>query len=142
MTDLPGMLVPLGQGPVAHAFLVLPIMGLSLIIVAAHALSLAKAEMPASRRRIRLASAMVMMLMLPIGSYALSLADPVRDQRAFVLAWMLTTGLVVMLLALAGLDLLNTWRLHRRDLRTLRRTLRESLRDARDEAASRTLPGR
>lgn len=137
----------LAQGSLVHAWVVLPIAAFALLVVSAHALAVARSDMPPSRRRIRLSSAMLMLLMIPVGAFALGIADPTRDQRAFVLAWMLVTGLVAMLLMLAGLDMANTWRLHRRDLREMRRELRDAIHagrsvDAADaESPARTLPG-
>lgn len=117
-------MILLASENLAPAWLVLPVAGFTLIVVAAHVLLLAKADMPASRKRIRLVSGMLMMLTLPVISYALSIADPVSDQRAFVLSWMLTTGLLVLVVGLAALDMVNTWRLHRAELRGLRQSLK------------------
>lgn len=98
----------LAQGSLVHAWVVLPIAAFALLIVSAHALAVSRSDMPPSRRRVRLASAMLMLLMIPVGAFALGIADPTNNQRAFVLAWMLVTGLVAMLLMLAGLDMANT----------------------------------
>lgn len=132
------MPLSLANGPIASAWLVMPLAGVALLVVAGHILLLLRADMPASRRRIRIASGLLMMFTLPIGAFACGIADPVLSQRAFALAWMLTAGLVTLVLALAVLDMLNTWRLHRLELRELRQRLRE----ARDVAGGANLPVR
>ncbi|GJQ28237.1 MAG: hypothetical protein HBSAPP03_01210 [Phycisphaerae bacterium] len=110
----------------APTWVVLPVAGFTLLIVASHVLLVTKADMPASRRRIRAMGGLLMMLTLPVMSYALCLADPVHGPREFVLSWMLTTGLLVLVMALAGLDVVNTWRLHRAGMKALRRELRDA----------------
>lgn len=99
------------DGALAPAWLVCAFGSITLLFLAGHVLGLAKSDTPAPRRRIRLASGLVMMLMVPLASFALGFADPLRAPREFVLAWMLVAGLLVITLALAGLDVLCTWRL-------------------------------
>ncbi|CAG0968217.1 hypothetical protein PHYC_01100 [Phycisphaerales bacterium] len=132
------MPLTLANGPLAPTWLVMPLSALTLLVVAGHLLLLLRADMPPSRRRIRTASGLLMMFTLPIGAFALALADPVLNQRAFALSWMLTAGLVTLILALAMLDMLNTWRLHRVELRELR----EHLRQSRDLARGTNIPVR
>jgi hypothetical protein len=124
----------IGQA-LAPAWLVFPLSAIVLLAVAAHVLVLWRSEMPESRRRIRMASALVMMLALPVLALALGGLDPAKDQRTFVLAWMLATGLILIVVVLAGADILNTLRLYRRELKELRELHREMTQRAGDTAA-------
>lgn len=119
------MMILLGAG-LAPAWAVLPVAMLTLLVVAAHVLLLVRADMPPSRRRIRAASGVLMMATLPVAVYALVFADPVIQQREFVLSWMLTTAMVLLVLLLAIVDIVNTWRLKRVEAGHLRRLLREA----------------
>ncbi|MBI1189697.1 MAG: hypothetical protein GC200_03325 [Tepidisphaera sp.] len=96
---------------------VFPLAVLAMLVVAGHVLWLPRAEMPASRRRIRIANGLLMLFALPLAAYALGIADPSNDKRGFVMAWMLVSGMVTIVLLVALVDLANTWRLHRRELR-------------------------
>ncbi len=120
----PLLLGSIGSGPVAPAWLIVPLAILAMLVIAAHVLMLPKVEMPDSRRRIRTANGMLMLFTTPIFAYALSIADPSQDQRAFVLSWMMVAGLLVIILLVAMFDIANTYRLHRVQLRALRDELR------------------
>lgn len=113
---------------IAPAFLVMPVAGLALLVLAAHVVSLAKSDMPASRRRIRVSNGLLMMFAVPLAAYAFSIVSVDRP-RAFALAWMLVAGLLVLIVALAVVDLLNTFRLHRAERRHIRRELSHTLRN-------------
>ncbi len=121
---LPLSLATVGSGPVAPAWLVVPMAILTMLVIAAHVLVLPKVEMPDSRRRIRTANGMLMLFTTPIFAYALAIANPAKDQRAFVLSWMMVAGLLVIILLVAMFDMANTFRLHRLRLRQLRGRLR------------------
>ena len=99
------------------AWAVFPLAVLAMLVVAGHVLWLPHADMPASRRRIRIANGLLMLFTLPLAAYALGIADPSSDKRGFVLAWMMVSGMVTIVLLVAMVDLANTWRLHRRELR-------------------------
>jgi protein-S-isoprenylcysteine O-methyltransferase Ste14 len=86
--------------------------------------------MPDSRRRIRTANGMLMLFTAPLLAYALGFANPAADQRAFVLSWMLVTGLLIIILLVAMLDIANNYRL----MFLQRKALREELRRERMEA--------
>lgn len=109
----------------APTWAVIPMAALTLLAVAAHARALAQEDVPPSRRRIRSANALVMLVAIPIGAYAIGVAEPAADQRAFVLAWTLLAGLLVVVTGLAVLDMLNTYRLYRRGKREMLRKLRQ-----------------
>ena len=82
-----------------------------------YSMRLGAGEVSQSRRRIRQASLIVMFLSLPLLVSALSFIDPARSPRAYVMAWLGVMVGVAMVLLAAGIDLLNTWRLERRQRR-------------------------
>ncbi len=95
---------------------------------------------PASRRRIRVASAWVLLATIPLCAAGFCMIDPNVRPREFVLAWSLVIGLLMVTIALAGLDIVNTLRLRgiaRRRLAVDGRLLEHRLREARGSA----LPG-
>lgn len=94
-------------GPVAPAWVVLPLAAIALIVIAVHWVQLAKADMPATRKRIRTACGAVMMLCVPVFAYAFGVASPSKP-REFVLAWMLASSMLLIVLLLACVDLLHT----------------------------------
>jgi hypothetical protein len=102
---------------IAPWWAVLPTAVVAMLVVAGHVMLLPGAAMPASRRRIRAANGLLMLVTLPLAAYAVGAADPDVDPRRFVLAWMLTAGLLVIILGLAMLDILNTLRLRSRERR-------------------------
>lgn len=125
--------------PIAPAWLVVPLAILTLLVVAGHALMLWNSDMPATRRRIRLANAFIMMFGTPITAYAFALASPQR-KGLFEFVWVLTTGIVLLVLLLAMLDLLNTARLAAGERAQMRRTVRLARRDMLEQAR-RSRPG-
>lgn len=110
---------PLAYAPLAPSWLVMPMAGLTLLVVASHVLSLGRAPMPPSRRRLRLANGIIMMLAIPIGAFALGMADPRSQPREFTMAWMLLTGLLLIVLLVAVADIFNNWRLARIERRRI-----------------------
>lgn len=113
----------------APAWIIIPFAAVTLLVLAGHVLALGGADMPASRRRIRLANGLVMMFATPLTAYAFCIAAP-EEPRVFTIVWTLVAGLLFLVVMLAGLDLLNTWRL----LASERRRLRAELKAAREEA--------
>ncbi len=111
------------SGALAPLWIVAPLGVVTLLVVSGHVLSLWKAEMPASRRRIRIANGLLMMMSIPLGVYALSVADPAVQKREFLLSWMMIVGLVTLVLALAAGDILNNWRLYFAEKRRLAREM-------------------
>jgi ABC-type dipeptide/oligopeptide/nickel transport system permease subunit len=107
-------------GPILPFWLVAPPCVLAMFFLAAHARGVTESQMPASRRRIRQANALLMLFTLPLLAYALSLASP-GSPRVFVMSWVTAMALLVMILGLALLDIANSWRLHRSEVRALRR---------------------
>ncbi|MGH7131114.1 MAG: hypothetical protein ACREJO_04120 [Phycisphaerales bacterium] len=114
------------SGPLAPGWVVAPVCALAMLATAAHVWAVQRAEMPASRRRIRTVTGLVLLVMWPLLGIALSGVDT-ADRRRFVLVWMVVMGLVVMAIALAVLDMLNSARLAVREKRELMKAMREEL---------------
>lgn len=102
--------------PIAPLWLVGPLAVLAMLAIAAHVLLLWQAEIPPSRRRIRLFNGVVMLFGTPIAAYAFGVVTPAQ-QAMFQFAWLLTAGLLLIVLLLAILDALNSIRLHWNELR-------------------------
>ncbi len=100
------------------ALVVIPVALLAMIVVAGHLLVMRQSLLPPSRRRIRTANAVLMLALIPTMSVALA-GSP--SPRAFVVLWIVVTWLLGLVLMLAALDVANSLRLHRRELRDLRR---------------------
>lgn len=105
---------------IAPAWFVLPVSIFTLIVIAAHWVMLAKADMPPLRKRVRSACGLASMLAVPVLAYAFGIAD-VDSPRQFVLSWMTATVLLLIVLVLAGIDLSVTAWDARRQLVRLRK---------------------
>lgn len=116
-------------GPLVSPWLAVPVGAVVIVILTVHMRSQAYADMPESRRRIRTVNDWLMLLATPVTVYAFSLATP-ADPRAFLLAWLSVAGLLVIILLVAGLDILNTGRINLGDRRELRGQLRAALRES------------
>lgn len=121
----------LAQG-MLPAWLVLPICGVVLIVIAAHVLGLHMQHMPPGRRRIRTACGLLMMFVAALIAYALSIqqvpqggagGDPERG-RAFVMLWTIIVGLLAMMVALAAADAVHTLLIALKERAALRQQLR------------------
>ena len=109
--------------PILPAWLVLPFGALAMIAVAGHFLWLrAAADMDPQRRRIRLTNAVLIMLVIPFVVYGFALATPSKA-REYVYVWVVTAALLMMIILVALVDMLHSWRLHRLQLRDLRRQI-------------------
>lgn len=124
-------------GPLLPAWFVLPVALVVLVLVAGHWIALGRMDMPPARRSIRSANGLVMMLAIPVLASGFGIVGTERP-RTFVLTWMLASGLLLLVLLLALLDMAYTWRLA---LGT-RRALRDELRSTQERAgaASRATP--
>lgn len=121
-------------GPLAPAWLVLPLAAVALLATAAHIIALREAPkgaLPESRRRIRIATGWVIIITIPLTAYAFGIATPARAGN-YLLIWMMVTALIGAILMLAMLDALNTARLHRLAMRRLRQDFR-NLQEADDD---------
>ncbi|GEM_PF-3650286 len=76
---------------------------------------------PPSRRRIRRANTMVQFTLTFMLVYALSIADGDRRPGQFTAAWIGVVLLILLTIAFAIVDSLNTMRLHRRMQKNLHR---------------------
>lgn len=123
-------------GPLAPPWIIVPFAAIALLVLAAHVLLLQHADIAPSRRRIRIANGLVMMFATPIITFAFSFADP-AEPRVFTIAWMLVSGLLLIILSLASADVINTWRLWFRERRRLHLELADAGRDALAAATSR-----
>ena len=99
---------------------------LALIAIAGHLLWLYDAaEMDPQRRRIRMTNAVLMMVVVPFVVYGFAIATPSKA-RAYVYVWVITAALLMMIIMVALIDMLNSWRLQRAQLRELRRQIAAS----------------
>ncbi len=105
---LPDIPITTLASSIAPWWFVLPVAAVTLLVVAGHWIALARSDMPAGRRRLRTANGLVMMMSVPVLAYGFGGVDT-ADHRRFVLAWMAASGLIVIVIALAGLDLLATF---------------------------------
>lgn len=98
---------------------VAPMAAVTMLILATHLTLLHQARMPESRRRIRIANGVLMLFAAPLIAYVFGVATPAKP-AAFVVAWTSVAVMLLMMLLLALLDMLNTARLHRAELRRIR----------------------
>lgn len=137
--------------PLLPAWLTIPVGAVVLIILAGHLLALHMTQtngggsggssggagaMPAKRRRIRMTSNALMMLVAPMLSYALGIATPAQA-RLYVLVWVTIAAMLFLIILLAMLDLTHTMRLHREQLRELRKKVAATRAEAVAEARTR-----
>lgn len=123
--------------PMFPLWIVLSLGGFASIVVVMHLVSLVGAEMPPRRRRIRLANGVLLLGLTVLLTYALGFVGmlpsgggSIGQIRAFVLVWLAIIGMIPMVLGLAALDVINTWRVQRDARRLARRRLRgEMLRE-------------
>lgn len=120
--------MPTASGSLLSPWIVLPVVAAVMLFVAWHIVALHDAPMPPSRRRIRTASGLVMLLVAPLLAYALGVLTT-ANPRTFVMVWLLIVGLLGVIIALAGLDVVNTARLHLRLKRSARRQLADDALD-------------
>ena len=118
---------------VLPAWLVLPIAGITMLVVSTHVLAIQQSGMPVKRRRIRTANGIVMLVVTAMLAYALALVR-VSDQppatepaqaREFVLVWMLIIGLLGLVVVMAGMDAVLTMSQTVASRRALRRELQQ-----------------
>lgn len=114
------------SSPLAPTWLVLPLAAAVLLFLAGYVSSLQAGDVPPKRRRIRTANTLLMMLATPLIAYAFGIVAP-SNARMFLLAWLAVTGLLAIMILLAGLDALYSMRLHRDQRRAVRQALRSRL---------------
>jgi len=116
--------------PIAPIWLVLPLALIALIVQAGYLIALKelpKGFMPPSRKRIRTASSWMSMFAIPLSAYGFGFAT-MDDPGMFAIIWIVVIGLISAILMLAGLDAVNTMRLHRKAKQGLHTEFRQSLR--------------
>jgi hypothetical protein len=108
--------------PVVPWWLAMPVAAALLVVLARYLIVIAGADMEARRKRIRLANTFLMMLVTPLVAYGFGVVTPSRP-RAYFFTWTLIVSLLLMIILLALLDMANSVRLHRTQVRELRRNL-------------------
>ena len=106
--------------PILPLWFVAPMAVVTMLLLAGHVTAVQASKMPASRQRIRVANGVLMMFITPLLAFSLGFATP-ADPGLFVMGWTSVSVMLMMVLMLAVLDMLNTARLHRAELRRLRR---------------------
>ena len=115
----------LTDGTVLPPIVVIPMAGLTILIILAHLVALrASPEMPLSRKRIRSSSAVVMLITTIVLAYAFGFAR-IDDPRQFTLSWFSAVMLLMMVLLLATLDAANNIRLARIHKERIRKAARD-----------------
>lgn len=112
----------LHHSPLVPWWVAMPLGAAVLLVLAVYLLALGGAEMDARRKRIRTANTILMMLVTPLIAYGFGVATPSRG-RAYVFVWVLICSLLFMVIMLALLDMLNSLRLHRAQMRRLRESM-------------------
>jgi len=116
----------LAAGSMLPWWLVVPLAGLTMGVVAWHTLRLQGADIPASRRRIRIVNGLFMLVLVPVLAFATGVVSPAVP-RAFALAWIAVIVMLGLVLAMAILDIVNNVRLHRAEREELARQARQAL---------------
>jgi len=106
--------------PILPVWFVAPMAVVTMLILATHVTSVQSSDMPRSRQRIRVANGILMMFLTPLVAFVFGFATT-DEPGLFVMGWTSVSAMLVMVLMLAGLDMLNTARLHRQELRRIRR---------------------
>ncbi len=101
------------DGPFVPSWLGVIVGALTMIIVAAHALSLRSPSIPPSRRRIRQANAGLIVVLVPLLVAGTSLLSPSRDPVIWMQVWIAAMLLLTAVIGFAVLDMINTARLNR-----------------------------
>lgn len=123
----------LASSPIAPPWLALTLGVLAAVVIAGHLMALQEStrrgDVPPSRWRIRAVNGLLMLVSVPLLAYAFGIATP-ANPGAFILVWTMVTMVLAVVLLLAAVDMLNTWRLlsverqrRRIELRAARRAL-------------------
>ncbi len=111
--------------PLLPWWVVFPLAGVTLLVIAGHVAAIRRAAgVPSSRRRIRTVNGVLMMATVPLIAYAFGVATS-ADARTFTLVWMLIIGLLGIIIVVAWVDVMNTMRLHQASRRATRERLAE-----------------
>ncbi len=121
--------------PIAPIWLVVPLALIALLVQAGYLIALKElpsSYMPASRRRIRVATGWMSMFAIPLSAYGFGFVTT-DDPGLFAVVWMVVIGLITGILMLAGLDAINTMRLHRKSQAGLESEYRQAIRLSRSD---------
>ncbi len=110
--------------PIIPPIIALGVAAALMVIVALHARAVHRSSEPPSRKRIRLANACLIMATLPLTAIGFAVVNPRTHPAAWTMVWIAAMAFLMMNIALAVLDVLNTFRL----LREARRRLHDELR--------------
>lgn len=124
----------LGATTILPGWVVLPVVSVTLLVVAVHVLMTHEGDLPPRRRRLRVANGLLMMLLVALLGYALGVAAVVEEPRTapaaareFVIVWLSIVGLVAIVVTMAGADAIATvahgWGIRKQ----LRREMRDGL---------------
>jgi ABC-type dipeptide/oligopeptide/nickel transport system permease subunit len=126
--------------PLVPWWLAMPVAALVLVLLARYLLAVAPAAMEPRRKRIRTVNTFLMMLVTPLVAYGFGVAVPSRP-RAYVFTWVLICSLLFMIILLALLDMANSVRIHRAQVRSLRRSMSaQSIMESHAAIAAKGLP--
>jgi hypothetical protein len=117
MTTTGAEVLLIASGPVAR-WVVFGVATAALVVVVMHVEAVRRSDMPASRKRIRTVNGWLMLFAVPLIAAGFVVARP-QSPRLFVLVWLVALGLVGLILMLACLDMLNTYRIARAQHREL-----------------------
>lgn len=126
--------MPVTFSTILPTWLVLPIAGLTMVIVAGHIMALQHADMPDRRRRLRTGNGILMLFVISLLAYALGIArvsnqSPMaapQESREFVMIWLAIIGFLGLVIFLAGIDALHTFTGNLKQRAALRAELRAS----------------
>jgi len=101
------------HGPFVSPWVGVTVGVITMIFVAAHAMSLRTSDMPASRRRIRQANAGLIVVLVPLLVAGTSLVNPSKHPVIWMQVWIAAMLLLTAVIGFAAMDMLNTIRLSR-----------------------------
>ncbi len=114
---MPGLALPLPTlaATMASPWIVLPLAGLTTLLIGSHVMSVQVSDMHAVRKRLRIANGLIMMFVAATLAYALGAVTLVTDPklhpaqaRAFIIVWVVIVALLSIVVALAIIDALGT----------------------------------
>lgn len=127
-------MLPILAASVLPAWIALPLGGFTMVVIAAHLISLQSTQMSSRRKRIRHINGVLMMIVTALMTYALGGAEvvtsPAADPRAagvFLKVWLAIVGLLLLVMGLAVLDVGHTAREALEARGKLRKSLRSQL---------------
>lgn len=123
------------DGGIVSAWITLPIGAALMAIIAWHSAWIDASDEPVSRKRIRIMNGWVMLVGIPLLAAGFSLIDPDAKPRLFAMVWLGASALLLISVALAIADAVNTIRLAAAARRRLAERLTGRRADADGESA-------